>query len=115
MVIFSHTNGLMKVPFEMVDELIDTFIQTGRRRWDLICLKFDRDPIYDIEGSSNEERVSSLEEWSSYIYDSDVSHPSGDMITYFFFPFEDDLSQHTQSDLRSSFGTYPFSDEDFFY
>jgi hypothetical protein len=70
MVIFSHTDGLMKVPFDMVDEPIDTFIQTGRRRWDRSYLKFDKDPIYDIEGSSQEEEVSSLEEWSSYMLGS---------------------------------------------
>jgi hypothetical protein len=58
MVIFSHIDGLMKVPFDMVDDPIDTFIWTCRRRWDLGCFKFDRDPIYDIEGSSQEEGVS---------------------------------------------------------
>jgi hypothetical protein len=52
MVIFSHTDGLMKVPIDMVDEPIDTFIQTSRHRWDLSYLKFDRDFIYDIEGIS---------------------------------------------------------------
>jgi hypothetical protein len=52
MVIFSYIGRLMKVPFNMVNEPIDTFIEIGRRRWDLSCLKFDRDPIYDIEGSS---------------------------------------------------------------
>jgi hypothetical protein len=51
---FSHTDGLMKVPFDMVDDPIDTFIQTGTCKWDLSCLKFDRDPIYDNEGSSQE-------------------------------------------------------------
>jgi hypothetical protein len=50
MVIFSHIDGLMKVPFDMVSEPIDNFIQIGRHRWDLSCLKFDKDPIYDIEG-----------------------------------------------------------------
>jgi hypothetical protein len=100
MVIFSHTDGLMKVPFDMVDEPIDTFIQTGRHRWDLGCLKFDRDPIYDIEGSSQAEGVkSSSEDWSSCMYDSDIWQPGDDMVTDLFFPFEDDLSQHTQSDL----------------
>jgi hypothetical protein len=32
MVIFSHTDGLMKVPFDMVDDPIDTFIQTGKHK-----------------------------------------------------------------------------------
>jgi hypothetical protein len=95
MVIFSHIDGLIKVHFDMVDEPIDTFIYTGRRRWDLSCLKFDRDPIYEIEGSSPVEGVSSSKEWSSYIYDLDVWQCCDDMVTYFFRPFEDDLSQHT--------------------
>jgi hypothetical protein len=105
----------MKVPFDMVDEPINTFIQIGRRRWDLGYLKFDRDPIYEIEGSSQAEGVSSSEEWSSYTYDSDVWLPGDDMVTYLFRPFKDDLSQHTQSDLQSSFGTYPFEDVYLFY
>jgi hypothetical protein len=57
MVIFNHTNGLMKVPFNMVDDPIDTFIQTGKHRWDIGCLKFDRNPIYDIEGTSHAKWV----------------------------------------------------------
>jgi hypothetical protein len=112
MVIFSYTDGLMKVPFDIVDEAIDTFIQTGRCGWDLSCLKFDRDPSYDIEGSSQADGVSSSEEWSSYVYDSDIWQPDDDMVTDFFYPFEDDLSQH---DLHSFFGTYPFEDADLFY
>jgi hypothetical protein len=70
MVILIHTNGIVKVPFDMVDNPIYTFIQIGRHKWDLIYLKFDRDPIYEIEGISYEEGVSSSEEWSSYVYDS---------------------------------------------
>jgi hypothetical protein len=115
MVIFSHTDGLMKVPFYIVDEPIDTFIHIGRHGWDLSCPKFDRDPIYDIEGSSPVEGVSSSEKWSSDVYDSDVWLPSDDMVTDLFYPFEDDLSQHTHSDLQSSFGTYPFEDAYLFY
>jgi hypothetical protein len=52
MVNFIHIDGLMKVSFDMVDEPLDTFMQTGRHKWDLTCLKFDRDPIYDIKGTS---------------------------------------------------------------
>jgi hypothetical protein len=40
------------------------------------------------------------------------------MVTDLFRPFVDDLSQHTQGDLQSSFGscdTYPFGDTDLFY
>jgi hypothetical protein len=74
MVIFSHIDGLMKEPLDMVDEHIDTFIQTGRRRWDFGHLIFYRDPIYDIEGSSQAKGVelSSSEDWSSCMYDSYV-------------------------------------------
>jgi hypothetical protein len=43
---------LMEQPLDLVDDHIDMFIQTGRHRWDFGRLIFDRDPIYDIEGSS---------------------------------------------------------------
>jgi hypothetical protein len=36
------------------------------------------------------------------------------MVTYFFYSFEDDLSQHTHSDVLSSFDTYPFEDSNLF-
>jgi hypothetical protein len=114
MVILIHIDGLVKVPFDMVDEPIDTFIQIGRCKWDISYLKFDRDHIYEIEGNSQEEGVSSSVECSSYIYDVDIWLPGDDMVKYLFHPFEYDLSQHTQSDLKSSFGTYTFKDEDFF-
>jgi hypothetical protein len=59
--------------------------------------------------------VSSSEEWSSYIYDLDIWLPGDDMVTNLLHPFEDELSQHTQSDLQSSFSTHPFEDADLFY
>jgi hypothetical protein len=43
----------MKEPLD----LVDMFIQTGRRRWDVGCVIFYGDPIYDIEGSSQAEGV----------------------------------------------------------
>jgi hypothetical protein len=52
MVIFSHTDGLMKEPFKVVDEHIDTFIRIGRRRWDMSCFIFYGYLFYDIEGHS---------------------------------------------------------------
>jgi hypothetical protein len=72
MVIF--VDGLVKEPLHMVDEHIDTFIQTGRRRWDFGCLIFDRDPIYDIEGTPQEKgfELSSSEDYFSYVYGSYV-------------------------------------------
>jgi hypothetical protein len=115
MVIFSHTDGHMKETLDMVDEHIDTFIQTGRRTWDFGRFIFYRDPIYDIEGSSQEKGVelSPSKDWSSCVYDSYVWHPDDDMVTDLFCPFEDDLSQHFQGDFQSSLGSCdadPFGD-----
>jgi hypothetical protein len=42
----------MEKPSDIVDDHIDDFIQIGRCRWDLGCFIFDRDLIYDIEGTS---------------------------------------------------------------
>jgi hypothetical protein len=58
------------------------------------------------------------EDWSSCVYDSNVWQLDDDMVTDLFRPFKDDLSQHTQGDLQSSFGScdaYPFGDTYFFY
>jgi hypothetical protein len=45
----------MEQPSDIVDDHIDDFIQVGRHRWDVVCFIIDRDPIYDIEGSSQVE------------------------------------------------------------
>jgi hypothetical protein len=94
MVIFSHTDGHMKETLEMVNEHIDTFIHIERHTWDFGHFIFDRDPIYDNEGSSQAKGVelSPLEDWSSCVYDSYVWKPDDDMVIYFFCPFKDDLS-----------------------
>jgi hypothetical protein len=96
MVILGHTDGHMKETFDMVDEHIDTFIQTRRRTWDFGHFIFYRDPIYNIEGSSQAQgvEVSSSENWSSCMYDSDVWHRDDDMIADLFRPFEDDSTHH---------------------
>jgi hypothetical protein len=47
----------MEQPSDIVDDHIDDFIQVGRCRWDVGCFIIDRDPIYDIEGSPQEEGV----------------------------------------------------------
>jgi hypothetical protein len=62
----------MKNLSNMVGQHIDDFIQVGRRRWDVGCFIDDRDPIYDMEGSSHTKRakLSSSVSWSSYAYDS---------------------------------------------
>jgi hypothetical protein len=67
---------------------IDTFIQIGKRGWDKNLFTFDEDPTYDVEG------IPQTKDWSLYIYDSYVWDGDGDMITYLFHPFEDDLMQH---------------------
>jgi hypothetical protein len=74
MIIFSHVDGLVKEPLDMVDEQIDTFIQTGRHGWDFGHLIFYRDPIYGIEGSPQENGfgLSSSEDYFSCVYDSYV-------------------------------------------
>jgi hypothetical protein len=76
------TGEIMEQPPDIVDNHIDDFIQVGRRRWDFGRFIFDRDPIYDIEGSPQEKvfKLSSSEDWSSCMYDSD------DMVTDLFSP-----------------------------
>jgi hypothetical protein len=78
------------------------------------CFIIYRDPIYGIEGSSQAEGVetSSSEDWPPCMYDSYFWQPSDGIVTYLFFPFEDDLSHH---DIHSSFNTYPFEDAYFIY
>jgi hypothetical protein len=104
-------------PSDIVENHIDDFIQVGRRGWDVVCFIIDKYPIYYVEGISQEEGVgmSSSEDWSSYMYDSYILYPGDDMVTDLFCPFEDDLSQYTQSDIQSSLDTYSFEDTDFFY
>jgi hypothetical protein len=74
MVIFGHNDGHMKETLDMVDDHIDTFIQTGRDTWDFCCFIFYRDPIYDIEGSSQVKGFESSpsEDYFSCVYDSYV-------------------------------------------
>jgi hypothetical protein len=50
MVIFIHTDDLMKDHLEVVDEHIENFIRIGRHRWDMSCFIFYGYLIYDIEG-----------------------------------------------------------------
>jgi hypothetical protein len=108
------TDEFVEQPSDIVDEHIDDFIQVGRHRWDVGCFIIDRDPIYDIEGSSQAKGVemSSSEDWPQCMYDSNVWQPSDDMVMDLFCPFEDDLWQH---DIHSSFNTYPFEDAYLFY
>jgi hypothetical protein len=43
---------LVEKPSDIVDKHIDDLIQVGRRRWDVGFFIIDKDPIYDVEGSS---------------------------------------------------------------
>jgi hypothetical protein len=93
----------MEQPPDIVDDHINDFIQTGRCRWDLGCFNFDRDPIYDIEGTSwikDKERISSedffLHQDGPYMCQLD------DMVIDLFHPFEDDPTQHFRDDFRPS-------------
>jgi hypothetical protein len=80
-------DGSMGDLSDMVDQHLDDFIHIGRRRWDM-GFTFDRDPIYDIEGGSQEKRdeLSSSEDWSSCAYDSDAFQPDDDMVIDLFHP-----------------------------
>jgi hypothetical protein len=77
----------------MVNDHINTFMQSGRHRWDIGHLIFYRDPIYDIEGSPQENgfELSYSEDYVSCIYDSYAWHPDDDMIISLF---KDDQLQH---------------------
>jgi hypothetical protein len=66
----NDANAFVKDLSDLDDLHIDDFIQVGRRRWDVGCFIIDRDPIYDIEASSQAKGVewSSSEDWSSYAH-----------------------------------------------
>jgi hypothetical protein len=71
-VIISYDIGeIMEQPPNIVDNHIDDFIHVGGHRWDFGRFIFYRDPIYDIEGSSQAKEVELLssEDWSSCMYD----------------------------------------------
>jgi hypothetical protein len=72
MVIFSHTDGFMKEPLDLVVGHIDMFIQTGKRIWDIGCVIFYGDPMYNIERGSHAKSIelSPSKDWCSCAYDS---------------------------------------------
>ena len=120
MISLDVANVLVQNLCDIVDLHIDDFMQIERHRWDFGRFIFYRDPIYDIEGSSQAKWVelTSSEDWSSCIYDIDVWQPEDDMVIALFCPFKDDLSQHFQSDFQSSLGSCDadhFGDVDLFY
>jgi hypothetical protein len=50
----TFVDRLVRETLHMVDDHIDTFIETRIFRWDFGSLIFDRDPIYEIKGSPQE-------------------------------------------------------------
>ena len=88
----------------MVDDHIDTFIHIQRRRMNLGHFNFDGDPIYDIEGSTQEKgfELSSSDDYFSCIYYSYFWQPDDDMIMNLF---EDGKSCNFQDDFQSSLET----------
>jgi hypothetical protein len=75
------SEGSLKDPSDTVDQHIDTFIQIGKRGWDMSLFTFDEDPTYDVDGKPQ------TKDWYPCIYDSYVWDGNGDMITYFLDPF----------------------------
>jgi len=60
-------------PNDIIDQHIDYFIRVGRHRWDMACIIFDKDPIYDIAGSSRmNAELSPSVKWYSYWADSSI-------------------------------------------
>jgi hypothetical protein len=49
---FNDIDDLMEDPYDMVDQHIDDFIHVERRILNVVCFTFDKDPIYNVEGSS---------------------------------------------------------------
>jgi hypothetical protein len=97
------SEGELEEPSDTNDQHIDTFIQIGKRGWNMGLFTFDGDPTYDVEGSPQ------TKDWYPCIYDSDVWDGDGDMIIDLIDPFENDLSQHLHGDA------YAFGDAYFFY
>jgi hypothetical protein len=83
----------MEHPSDTIDNHIDDFICVWEHGWDISCFGFDKDPIYDIEGSfqiKNAE-IFPLEDCFSYVDDPNTWQTNDDMITYFFHPPGDGL------------------------
>jgi hypothetical protein len=120
----SDTGEFMEQPSEKVDNHIDDFICVQKRGWDISCFNFDGDPIYKDEGrfQTKNAEIFPLEDCFSYVGNQDIWQPNDDMITYYFYPSEDDLPQCTHDDFHSyleSHDAYSFKhsyllyDEDF--
>jgi hypothetical protein len=55
MISLNYVYGIVEDPFDMVDQHIDDCIHVGRHIWDVVCFILDEDPIFDVEGSSQEK------------------------------------------------------------
>ena len=79
------------------------------------CFIFNRDPIYDIEGSTQAKRVKFSSSRDCFPC---AWNPNGDMVTTLFHLLKYDLSQYTHDDVQSSLGSvdaHPFGDSYFLY
>ena len=102
----------MEQPSDRVDDHIDDFICVRKRGWDIGCFSFDRNPIFDVEGSyqlKNTE-IFPLEDYFPYMDDQDTWQPNDDMISDLFNPPGDGLLQYTCVDFQPYLGDYPFED-----
>jgi hypothetical protein len=81
----------------------------------MACIIFYKDPIYDIEGSSQiNVELSPSVNWSSYLDDPGIWWPDDDMSIDWSHPSEDDLLQHTHVDTQPYLGDHPFEDSELF-
>jgi hypothetical protein len=60
MINISDTNDILEDPSDVVDQHIDDFIHVGRRRWVVGYIIFYGDPIYSVEGISQEKEFELL-------------------------------------------------------
>jgi len=73
----------------------------------LVCFIFYGDPIYDIEGTYGIKDTESISSEDLFLQpDGPYMCQPDDMVIDLFPPFEDDLTQHFQSDFRPSLLSY---------
>jgi hypothetical protein len=83
------------------NDCIDYSIHIGRHIWDISCLCFDGDPVYDIDDDSRKKNVElfHLEHTYMYINYSDFGKYEGGMFTHLFQPYRSDPLQHSHDEL----------------
>jgi hypothetical protein len=86
---------------EEYDDQIDDFLHIGRCRWDISCVHFDGDPIYDINDDSRvrNEELFPLEQPSMYINDSYFWQHEDDMFADLFQSPRNDSLQHSHGNF----------------